>query len=334
MWVKLDDAFPEHRKLFKAGGQLGRFGVARAIGVYIEGLCYAARNLTDGFLPTRIIAGLRSDPTPKEVARVLARADVGLWEASDGGYQIHDYHHYNPAAREVKTKRERDRKRKQFPQGFHADSVGIPERSRARDPVPSRPVKREDPPARDPTLPAVPPPAKAPAARARGRTDEKTGHRQHVFCGTRFCVPQFLAEEHRQQLGHLAASVDLATQYLAWDRELGDEPVRSPKAYLASQVAGLIRRVGPVPRGAAPTSPDVWSDVMDVLTDRLTRYELSTWFAGTRLLVASSNRLVVSIDNQAKADWIHRHYADQLAAAIAAVRPGAEVVFQAERTDA
>jgi hypothetical protein len=323
-WLKLDDQITHHVKFLRVG--------PAASWLWVCCLAHCQRQLTDGFIPTEVCHLLGVPEWKREIKRLI---EANLVHAVAGGYQVHDYLDHNSSRTEILTRRAQDSARKgsgpsariptgslsPLPDGIRTES----EASRAGDarashPIPSVPI------------PSVP----APSARARGGREAKNGHRQHVFCGARFCVPQFLAEEHRQQLGHLATSVDLPAHYRTWDRELGDEPVRSPKGYLATQIAGLIRRVGPVARTSVDPGPppsDVWSDVLAVLAARLTRYELSTWFAGTRLRKASSRRLVVAIENQAKVDWIQRHYADALAAAVTAVQPGAKVVFEAERTE-
>lgn len=144
MWVRLDDNLPEHRKLFAAGRHLGANGSGRALAVYVECLCYANRNLTDGFLPELVVARMKHDRRPKDVATVLALPDVRLFESEPGGWRIHDYHHHNPTAAQVKEKRERDRQRKRVdadgnPQGILAESSVIPlgfQSARARDPDP------------------------------------------------------------------------------------------------------------------------------------------------------------------------------------------------------
>lgn len=110
MWVKVDDTFPDHLKISNAGQALGREGIARAVTLFLVGLCYAGRNLTDGFLPQHAVEGMRHVGTPEKVAEALVT--VGLWETAPGGFQIHDYHHYQPLAATVKQKRERDRRRK------------------------------------------------------------------------------------------------------------------------------------------------------------------------------------------------------------------------------
>src|SRR5262245_57987804 len=112
MWVKLDDNFLHHRKILVAGQLLGRNGITRAVLTYIEGLCYAARYLTDGFLPLYFVQHIKNDRHPLEVAKIFIRDDVLLWHTAEGGFQIHDYLDYNPSSSEIKDKRAWDSRRK------------------------------------------------------------------------------------------------------------------------------------------------------------------------------------------------------------------------------
>lgn len=152
MWVKLDDGIADHPKFFDAGRHLGRHGIARAFAVYVAGLAYANKHLTDGFLSESVVKAFKIDRKPCEIGEVLAFADVGLWETVPGGWRIHDYHHHNPKSQDVKDKRERDADRKRQerldkegrrPRGLHAESSALA-RARSRpdpDPVP---VQGED----------------------------------------------------------------------------------------------------------------------------------------------------------------------------------------------
>jgi hypothetical protein len=95
MWTKLDDNFPDHEKVMEAG--------PLASWLYVCGLCYSNRLLTDGFIPAgqlRKLADVKNAPT---LASTLVH--VGLWEQVEGGYKIHDYHSYNMTAEEAKAKR-------------------------------------------------------------------------------------------------------------------------------------------------------------------------------------------------------------------------------------
>jgi len=148
MWVKVDDGLPEHRKVVEAGRHLGSYGAGRVVAIWTVGMCYCNRNLTDGFIAEHVVrTWTLYDRRPLDVLEVMSLAmpngDAGLIHKVTGGYQFHDYLHYQPSAAGVKEKRERDRKRKRGgsdsytnPTGVAVDSAWNPERSRARDPDP------------------------------------------------------------------------------------------------------------------------------------------------------------------------------------------------------
>jgi hypothetical protein len=116
-WVRLDDSFAEHPKLARAG--------PLAMAMQVAALCYANRNLTDGFVPRAVAplllnldglylafpeaGSLLGGEEPlavswQTVAESLVRA--GLWEEEEGGYRIHDYLNYQPSREAVIRARE------------------------------------------------------------------------------------------------------------------------------------------------------------------------------------------------------------------------------------
>jgi hypothetical protein len=94
-WVKLDDGFMEHPKVVAAGGH--------ATLLFVAGLCYCARNLTDGKIPAAMVPRLTDLTAPMKLARKLVV--VGLWEEIEGGYLVHDWLDWNPSAAETLAKR-------------------------------------------------------------------------------------------------------------------------------------------------------------------------------------------------------------------------------------
>jgi len=111
MWARLDDGLIDHRKVYIAGEAIGKNGAAIAIGLFAVGLMWSARHLTDGYLPRAVVKSFRHVDRPLAVAAALTKA--GLWDRNGSGWKIHDYHHWNFSAAEVKAKRARDRQRKQ-----------------------------------------------------------------------------------------------------------------------------------------------------------------------------------------------------------------------------
>ncbi len=140
MWSRIEDTVPHHPKIVKAGPV--------ASWLWICSLVYANRLLTDGKIETSSLPILGAISHPERAAKRLV--DVGLWDVVPGGWQIHDFHAFNPHAVDVKEKRERDRVRKESarnpdghreesertPDGHHDVSARNPDASRARDPIP------------------------------------------------------------------------------------------------------------------------------------------------------------------------------------------------------
>lgn len=113
-WIKIDDQFADHPKVLQAG--------PLASWLYVCGLTYSGRYLTDGWVPTAQVRKLADvDDALGLAARLVA---VGLWEPVDGGYQIHDYHDYNPTADKVKADRASAAKRQAEWRDSHRDEGG------------------------------------------------------------------------------------------------------------------------------------------------------------------------------------------------------------------
>jgi hypothetical protein len=250
-WVKVDDQFPRHRKVQAAGAELGKRGIGRVISVWLEGQCYAAGQLTDGFIPRAIVANITSDDKPFQVAEKLVK--YALWHDAPGGYQIHDYEHYNPSAvkskaqKDLKSDRmrrwreqreaEREAKRRErdalpdalpdapqdAPQDALRDALPHARDGRARYPVPVPvPVPHPTGVEREPsrlTLTAVP----------AGYGDSPSGYRRldrvHVDCAAhseRLCVPNAWHTRKARQLGE-GGDKDLRAWYPGMLAALTDE---------------------------------------------------------------------------------------------------------------
>lgn len=100
-WVKLDEQFPEHRKVIAAGGD--------AAWLFICMLAYCNRNETDGVIPGDVVARLSDRRHP---AKLTARLfDVGLLEGHPDGWLVHDYHEYQPSRAKLDAARDAARER-------------------------------------------------------------------------------------------------------------------------------------------------------------------------------------------------------------------------------
>ncbi len=116
-WVRVDDQFSENPK-HAAVGPVGW-------GVWLAGLAYCNRNLTDGFIP-RSVAHTFADFKMVDaegwiwtIARTSGSGgadldgewiagrlvEAGIWHESDGGYMVHDYLEFQPSREAVTAKR-------------------------------------------------------------------------------------------------------------------------------------------------------------------------------------------------------------------------------------
>lgn len=96
-WVKIDDTFPDHPRVVGL--------TDAAFRAHVTALCWAARHLTDGSIPSSAlrVIGTRKAATELEAA--------GLWSRTDHGWMIRDYLDYNPSRADVEGKREAARTR-------------------------------------------------------------------------------------------------------------------------------------------------------------------------------------------------------------------------------
>jgi hypothetical protein len=96
-WVKIDDNFPDHPRVIGLSDAAFR--------AHVAAMCYAARYLTDGHIPSSALRSIG----PRKVTSELEASE--LWIRTDHGWVIRDYLHYNPSKDEVEEKREGARER-------------------------------------------------------------------------------------------------------------------------------------------------------------------------------------------------------------------------------
>jgi hypothetical protein len=100
-WIKFDDQWMDHPKIIQAGRD--------ARDMWIASITYCAKHLTDGYfhdnlLPTLAVMAGVDVANCQEFASTLVR--VGLWDANEEGYQVHDYLDYNPSKEQALATRE------------------------------------------------------------------------------------------------------------------------------------------------------------------------------------------------------------------------------------
>lgn len=146
-WVRIDDHFDEHPKLAEAG--------TICWGIWLAGIAYCNRNLTDGFIPWTVARSLgsweildveRDEEKGRKVWSIgrtsgMGGEDmdtewiierlvfVGLWDQVDGGFRIHDYDDYQPSKAEVMEERSKNKDRqadwrKRHPKNNAATNAG------------------------------------------------------------------------------------------------------------------------------------------------------------------------------------------------------------------
>ncbi len=107
VWTKLDDGFPDNPKLLRAIAKAGDV----AGWLWVCGINYCNRHLTDGFIQAEVIPRILVHKRPLDVAAALVAS--GCWDVADGGYQVHDFLDHNPSRADVEASREATRKRVQ-----------------------------------------------------------------------------------------------------------------------------------------------------------------------------------------------------------------------------
>ena len=122
-WVKLDDGFfgnPKTGPLSK-GAKL----------LYLAGLTYCAKRLTDGKIDARGVKVVRA--LAEAGAKAVAELEkTGRWEKNGSGYIVHDYLDYNPSREESLAQREFNTARLHRRRDLYSD-VSLTQQVRARD---------------------------------------------------------------------------------------------------------------------------------------------------------------------------------------------------------
>lgn len=168
-WVKLEDGVVEHRKHLQAG--------PAACWLWVCGIAYCQRQLTNGFIPTEAIALLGVARGVKPLLAALVR--VGLFDVVDGGFQVHDYLHHNSTKEEALKRRDDQHAAK-----VKAGLAG----SRARWQNDSRPIADADSRTMAPSHPIPSPPIPKEQKSARvlgpinGTLDQDLANRAGAFC--------------------------------------------------------------------------------------------------------------------------------------------------------
>lgn len=182
-WVSIDDKMPEHPKVVAAGEP--------AFVLFVCGLAYSNRHLTDGHIPQDVVCRLVNGTALKRAAALVR---VGLWDVDNerGGWTIHDYLDYQPSREKVLSVRAKRaeagaRGGKQTASKTAANGAANEKQKRTPTPNPSTNPKDQVPPLVELTLvePPVPPPVANPNHVVFCLWRETTGHLKARLDGKR-----------------------------------------------------------------------------------------------------------------------------------------------------
>ncbi len=101
-WLKLDDQMADHPKFLVLGDDY-----ETGLAVYIAGLCYCGKHLTDGLIP-RVRAHTLTPSAERMAPRLV---EVGVWHDEGAAYRVHDFLEYNPTKEKVLANRKATRLR-------------------------------------------------------------------------------------------------------------------------------------------------------------------------------------------------------------------------------
>jgi hypothetical protein len=104
-WVKLEDDFSENPKIAGLSDS--------ALALWVTGLAYCNRNLTDGFIPSQVGLGQLRYCDGNAVPSIRELERTGLWDEVTGGWEVHDFHDYQPTREAVLAERAAARERMQ-----------------------------------------------------------------------------------------------------------------------------------------------------------------------------------------------------------------------------
>ena len=97
-WFKVDDKIHDHPKALAAGKS--------AMGVWVLAGAWAADNLTDGFVPKRVLSRWGTAGDAKKLV------DAGLWftdeEEGQPGWRFHDWEDFQPTRAQVLEDRQKN----------------------------------------------------------------------------------------------------------------------------------------------------------------------------------------------------------------------------------
>lgn len=96
-WFKVDDMLAFNAKVVTAGNE--------AMGLWVRAGSWCAAQLKGGFVPDVMANAMRSPLANR--CDIDALVSAGLWHEVEGGYEFHDWDHYQPNAEQEREKRQK-----------------------------------------------------------------------------------------------------------------------------------------------------------------------------------------------------------------------------------
>jgi hypothetical protein len=94
-WAKVANTLPDHPKILAVGHE--------AAWLYVCGLCYCSRHLTDGFIPVGALERLADLPNAEGSAEALV--ETGLWTVRHDGWNVPGYLEHQRSRDQVEAER-------------------------------------------------------------------------------------------------------------------------------------------------------------------------------------------------------------------------------------
>ncbi len=271
-WGRIDDTYYDHPKLEELGDVHEWPDRVVAAGLNALAWSWCNRFLTDGKVPRATVSKLMGHVISADQAIALADqlVAVGLWEKAAGGYEIHDFLHYNDSREQVLARRQKEAARKAAyrsgkrpagsPNGTSSvddDDVppvvpasvpvgqgdDVPPLSRAESRAESRRVSRDSSRARIPTRPDPSRPSDSPQPPASGGQSKRangTSPRQLAAAAQAQADQEVEGKRYRRnqrQLAYARGAITEAQQIDMDRRDASLEEIPDRDTHLASLAA-------------------------------------------------------------------------------------------------
>ena len=221
-WLRIEDTVPEHPKHLKAG--------AAASWLWLCGIAYAQRQLSDGFIPFEAISRLIPG---RKTARLVAKlVEVRLFDCVAGGYCIHDYHDYNDTRTEAIAKKNAVKEQRRAA-GLASAAARAKQQTgngaveRPLNPIPSHPIPSQISKENNKLESTA-----VAATKANGNGNgyhTSTRSKRPIFQGQRFVIFDWMLDDMSQILGPHLDAFDIHTWLDALDQQAVKNAIVKPK---------------------------------------------------------------------------------------------------------